>query len=132
MTTFKTACILTINILFFGTYLPHNTYNTIIYIRLFRRRILERLAAQPNTSVIAGVRNVDKANKELSESSTVVRGAMIQKVGDMIIIHLFMICCEHSLYALLCHLLILFSSIILLPKGTKFGCCWGRTTPARW
>ena len=66
-------------------------YNTIIYIRLFRRRVLERLAAQPNTSVIAGVRNVDKANKELSESSTVVRGAMIQKVGDMIIIYVFMI-----------------------------------------
>ena len=90
------------------------------------------MAAQPNTSVIAGVRNVDKANKELSESSTVVRGAMIQKVGDMIIIHVFMICCEHSLHDLLCYLLILFSSIILLPKGTKFGCCWDRTTSARW
>lgn len=47
------------------------------------RRILERLAAQPNTSVIAGVRNVDKATKALSESSTVVRGAMIQKVPSL-------------------------------------------------
>ena len=47
------------------------------------RRILERLASQPNISVIGGVRNVDKANKELSESSTVVRGAMIQKVPSL-------------------------------------------------
>ena len=47
------------------------------------RRILERLASQPNISVVGGVRNVDKANKELSESSTVVRGAMIQKVPSL-------------------------------------------------
>ena len=47
------------------------------------RRILERLAGQPNTSVIAGVRNVDKATKSLSESSTVVRGAMVQKVPSL-------------------------------------------------
>lgn len=47
------------------------------------RRILERLASQSNISVIGGVRNVDKANKELSESSTVVRGAMIQKVPSL-------------------------------------------------
>lgn len=47
------------------------------------RRVLERLASQPNTSVIAAVRNVDKATKSLSESSTVVRGAMIQKVPSL-------------------------------------------------
>jgi hypothetical protein len=47
------------------------------------RRILERLAAQPNVAVIAGVRNVDKATKSLSESSTVVRGAMVQKVPSL-------------------------------------------------
>jgi len=47
------------------------------------RRILERLASQPNLSVIAGVRNVDKAEKALSESSTVVRGAMVQKVPSL-------------------------------------------------
>jgi len=47
------------------------------------RRILERLAALPNTNVIGGVRNVDKASKTLSESSTVVRGAMVQKVGSV-------------------------------------------------
>ncbi|KAL7540855.1 hypothetical protein ACHAXR_010439 [Thalassiosira sp. AJA248-18] len=47
------------------------------------RRILERLAAQPNTSVIAGVRNTAKAEKALSESSTVVRGAMVQKVPSL-------------------------------------------------
>lgn len=47
------------------------------------RRILERLAAQPNLSVIAGVRNVEKAEKSLGESSTVVRGAMVQKVPSL-------------------------------------------------
>jgi uncharacterized protein YbjT (DUF2867 family) len=47
------------------------------------RRILERLAAQPGLEVIAGVRNVDKAAVALSESSTVVRGAMVQKVGSI-------------------------------------------------
>lgn len=47
------------------------------------RRILERLAAIPNQTVIAGVRNVDKASKALSESSTVVRGAMVQKVPSL-------------------------------------------------
>ena len=34
-------------------------------------------------TVIAGVRNVDKASKALSESSTVVRGAMVQKVPSL-------------------------------------------------
>lgn len=47
------------------------------------RRVLERLAAQPGLSVVAGVRNVDKASKALSESSTVVRGAMIQQVASV-------------------------------------------------
>jgi len=47
------------------------------------RRILERLAGQPNLSVIAGVRNVEKAEKALGESSTVVRGAMVQKVPSL-------------------------------------------------
>jgi uncharacterized protein YbjT (DUF2867 family) len=47
------------------------------------RRVLERLASQPNTSVIAAVRNVDKATKSLAESSTVIRGAMIQKVPSL-------------------------------------------------
>jgi len=50
------------------------------------RRILERLAAQASAGsirVIAGVRNVDKAAKSLSESSTVVRGAMVQKVASV-------------------------------------------------
>ena len=47
------------------------------------RRVLERLASQPNTSVIAAVRNTDKASKSLSESSTIVRGAMIQKVPSL-------------------------------------------------
>jgi len=47
------------------------------------RRILERLAAQPGLTVIGGVRNTDKASKTLAESSTVVRGAMVQKVGSV-------------------------------------------------
>lgn len=48
------------------------------------RRILERLASkQPGLSVVGGVRSVDKATKALSESSTVVRGAMVQKVGSI-------------------------------------------------
>jgi len=47
------------------------------------RRILERLAGKPGLSVVAGVRNVEKANKALSESSTVVRGAMVQRVGSV-------------------------------------------------
>jgi uncharacterized protein YbjT (DUF2867 family) len=45
------------------------------------RRVLERLAAAQGLSVIGGVRNVDKATKTLGESSTVVRGAMVQQVG---------------------------------------------------
>lgn len=47
------------------------------------RRILERLADQKGLTVLGGVRNVDKATKALSESSTVVRGAMVQKVGSI-------------------------------------------------
>ncbi len=47
------------------------------------RRVLERLAAQPGTTVVGGVRNVDKAKKSLSESSTVVRGAMLEKVASV-------------------------------------------------
>eukprot|EP00588_Corethron_pennatum_P010628 CAMPEP_0194272840 /NCGR_PEP_ID=MMETSP0169-20130528/6302_1 /TAXON_ID=218684 /ORGANISM="Corethron pennatum, Strain L29A3" /LENGTH=334 /DNA_ID=CAMNT_0039015607 /DNA_START=40 /DNA_END=1044 /DNA_ORIENTATION=+ len=47
------------------------------------RRILERLANSPSISVVAGVRNVEKATASLSESSTVVRGAMVQKVGSV-------------------------------------------------
>jgi len=47
------------------------------------RRVLERLAAKSGITVVAGVRNVEKATASLSESSTVVRGAMIQKVGSV-------------------------------------------------
>jgi nucleoside-diphosphate-sugar epimerase len=47
------------------------------------RRVLERLAAQPGWTVIGGVRNVDKATKSLSESSTVIRGAMVQQVNSI-------------------------------------------------
>jgi nucleoside-diphosphate-sugar epimerase len=46
------------------------------------RRVLERLAdTTGGSAVIGGVRNVDKATKSLTESSTVLRGAMIQNVG---------------------------------------------------
>lgn len=47
------------------------------------RRVLERLASQPGLNVVAGVRNVEKAEKALSESSTTVRGAMVQKVASV-------------------------------------------------
>jgi putative NADH-flavin reductase len=47
------------------------------------RRVLERLANTSGLKVIGGVRNVDKASKSLAEDSTVVRGAMIQKVGSV-------------------------------------------------
>ena len=47
------------------------------------RRILERLAARPNTVVVAGVRNVEKAVKAMGEGSTVVRGAMVQQVPSL-------------------------------------------------
>jgi uncharacterized protein YbjT (DUF2867 family) len=47
------------------------------------RRILERLAAQPGNTVVGAVRSPDKASKSLSESSTVIRGAMVQKVGSI-------------------------------------------------
>merc|ERR1719213_70578 len=43
------------------------------------RRVLERLAAKGG-SVVAGVRDTKKAEKTLAEASTVVRGAMVQKV----------------------------------------------------
>lgn len=46
------------------------------------RRILERLIAQ-GIPAVGGVRNVDAATKALSESSTVVRGAMIQNVAAL-------------------------------------------------
>jgi nucleoside-diphosphate-sugar epimerase len=47
------------------------------------RRILERLAGIKGLSVIAGVRNVDKAKAALGESSTVIRGAMVQQVASI-------------------------------------------------
>ena len=47
------------------------------------RRVLERLAAKPGLSVVGGVRSVDKAEASLSESSTVIRGAMVQQVGSV-------------------------------------------------
>ena len=47
------------------------------------RRILERLAAVEGLSVVAGVRNVQKATQSLAESSTVVRGAMVQTVDSV-------------------------------------------------
>lgn len=47
------------------------------------RRVLEGLAKAGNLEVIGGVRNVDKAMASLSESSTVVRGAMVQKVASV-------------------------------------------------
>ena len=47
------------------------------------RRVLERLAQAGNLQVIGGVRNVDKATASLEESSTVVRGAMVQKVASV-------------------------------------------------
>jgi len=47
------------------------------------RRVLERLADKAGLEVIGGVRNVEKATKALSETSTVVRGAMVQKVSSV-------------------------------------------------
>ena len=47
------------------------------------RRVLERLASKSGLEVTGGVRNVEKATKALSESSTVVRGAMVQKVSSV-------------------------------------------------
>jgi uncharacterized protein YbjT (DUF2867 family) len=47
------------------------------------RRILERLAAKPGLEVIGGVRNVDKAAEALQKESTVIRGAMVQKVASV-------------------------------------------------
>ena len=64
-------------------YVHSEWYQIIIHTIINRRRILDRLAAIPNQTVIAGVRNVDKASKALSESSTVVRGAMVQKVPSL-------------------------------------------------
>jgi len=47
------------------------------------RRVLEILAGMPNLSVVAGVRDVASAEKKLGEASTVVRGAMVQKVPSI-------------------------------------------------
>lgn len=50
------------------------------------RRILERLASSSSGAsgiVIGGVRNVEKAKKSLSETSTVMRGAMVQRVDSI-------------------------------------------------
>jgi len=47
------------------------------------RRVLEILSSRPNLSVVAGVRNVQSAEKKLGEASTVVRGAMVQRVPSI-------------------------------------------------
>jgi hypothetical protein len=48
------------------------------------RRILERLSKQAaTTAVVGGVRDIPKAQKSLSESSTIIRGAMIQQVNSI-------------------------------------------------
>lgn len=47
------------------------------------RRVLERLAATPGLKVVGAVRNTEKAAKALAESSTVIRGAMVQKVSSI-------------------------------------------------
>jgi putative NADH-flavin reductase len=47
------------------------------------RRILERLASIKGLSVIAGVRDPAKAKAALEESSTVIRGAMVQQVASI-------------------------------------------------
>jgi uncharacterized protein YbjT (DUF2867 family) len=47
------------------------------------RRVLERLVDQGSWQVVAGVRSVESAGKALSESSTVIRGAMVQKVASV-------------------------------------------------
>ena len=48
-----------------------------------RRRDLKWLTALPNASVVANIRNVAKGEKTLGGSSTVVRGAMVQKVPSL-------------------------------------------------
>jgi nucleoside-diphosphate-sugar epimerase len=47
------------------------------------RRILEKLAGKGSLSVIAGVRDVNKATQTLNEASVTVRGAMVQKVPSV-------------------------------------------------
>mmetsp|Transcript_7796 Transcript_7796/g.11322 ORF Transcript_7796/g.11322 Transcript_7796/m.11322 type:complete len:326 (-) Transcript_7796:653-1630(-) len=47
------------------------------------RRVLERLASLKDLTVVGAVRNVEKASKDLSTSSTVVRGAMVQSVESV-------------------------------------------------
>jgi hypothetical protein len=48
------------------------------------RRILERLSKGPTTvGIVGGVRDIPKAQKSLSESSTIIRGAMIQQVNSI-------------------------------------------------
>ncbi|CAB9530298.1 TIC 62, chloroplastic (Partial), partial [Seminavis robusta] len=47
------------------------------------RRILERLAGTSGLSVVGGVRSVDKATAALQKDSTVIRGAMVQKVASV-------------------------------------------------
>lgn len=47
------------------------------------RRILERLAGRSGLAVVAGVRDVSKAETALAASSTVIRGAMIQQVASV-------------------------------------------------
>jgi len=44
------------------------------------RRVLQLLTQNPTIKAIGGVRNVDKARKDLSESKTVFRGFQIQKL----------------------------------------------------
>ena len=44
------------------------------------RRIIERLAKMGDVSVIGGVRDTAKAEKELGKSSIAIRGAMVDEV----------------------------------------------------
>lgn len=45
------------------------------------RRIVERLGAKGGVSVVAGVRDIAKGEKELKSSSVTIRGAMVEQVS---------------------------------------------------
>lgn len=47
------------------------------------RRIVQRLATDKTLNVVAGVRDITKAQKSLSEASITVRGAMVQQVDKV-------------------------------------------------
>lgn len=85
---FQAAAVVTIGVTAFPIMLPANAAGPSKVVVAGAtgqtgRRVLERLAGKTGLSVIGGVRSVAKAADALQKDSTVIRGAMVQKVASV-------------------------------------------------